>query len=342
MGVTIKDVAKAAGVSTATVSRVINNNPLISPRTAEKVKRVMKEMEYFPSSIARGFSNQSTYNIALIIDMENTNAFVNPFFYQIQYGIEKVICDHGYNLVIANQKTGSNRDSALNRIIYEKRADGIILPVFLLRKSIVKKIEEEKIPFVVLGEPENKFDVNWVDINNKMGGYIAVAHLMENRYKRIAFISGNLSDTFNKNRFSGYLEALEKYGAEPVQELVFKDVSGKEEGYRLANRLLEMENPPDALIFTNNIAAFGAIQAIKEKGRKIPDDIGVVSFDSFPVAELTDPQMTTVDIDVVELGVQIGIMIIKEIEMPSSSKKNSLLAVKIIARGSAERNISRK
>jgi DNA-binding LacI/PurR family transcriptional regulator len=341
MGVTIKDVAKAAGVSTATVSRVINNNPLISPDTVEKVRRIMREMKYFPSSIARGFSNRSTYNIALIIDMENTSAFVNPFFYLIQYGIERMICSHGYNLIIANQRTHIGRETALNRIILEKRADGIIFPAFLLKKNIVNKTEEEKIPFIVLGEPENKFNVNWVDINNRMGGYIAATHLIQNGYKKIAFISSDLNDTYNKNRYVGYLDALKECGIEYIQEFILKNVSGKDCGHTAARQLLEAENPPDSFVFTNNIPAFGAIQAIKEKGLRIPGDIGVVSFDNYPVAEFSDPPMTIVDIDVVELGIQAASMILKEIERPSSSKQNSLLSVRILSRGSAERQKSK-
>ncbi|MCT4542862.1 MAG: LacI family transcriptional regulator [Vallitalea sp.] len=340
MGVTIKDVAKATGVSTATVSRVINNSPLISPKTEEKVKRAMREMNYFPSSMARGFSNQNTYNIALIVDMDNYDAFVNPFFYKIQYGIEKIICKQGYNLIIANEKTTINRDTALNRIIREKRADGIIFPSFLLRKNIIKKMEEKQIPYVVIGEPLKKFNVNWVDINNQMAGYIATSHLIKNNYKRIAFVSGNFNDHFNTKRFNGYLKALKENKIVYDERLLIKDIVAKKSGYDVVNNYMKMDNHPDAFIFSNNIAAFGAMMAIKENGYKIPKDIGIVSFDNFLVAELTQPEMTTVDIDVLELGIQAGSMLVMEIDSPSTTKHNRLLSVKLITRGSAERSTS--
>lgn len=337
MAVTIRDVAKAAGVSTATVSRVINNNPIISIETNERVKKVMKEMGYFPNSIARSFARQSTYNITLIFDMDNFNAFVNPFFYQIQYGIEKVICSKGYSMVIINEKTMGNRDNALSKIIFEKRTDGIILPCFMLKKSIVKKMEEHKFPFVVIGEPENLYTVNWVDINNVMAGYIAAEHLIKNGYKNIAFVSGSMSDNFNKKRLEGYTRAMKKYNMECSSGMIIEGVSGKENGYTSMNKLLKGESRPDSVIYTNNISAFGAMKAIKENGYKIPEEIGVVSFDNFPVAELSEPNMTTVDIDVIDLGIQVAAMLLREIELPSQSKQNSLLSVKLISRGSAER-----
>ena len=339
MAVTVKDVAKAAGVSTATVSRVINNNSTISIDTYERVKKVMKEMNYFPNNIARNFASQHTYNITLIFDMDNLNAFENPFFYQIQYGIEKVICSRGYNMIIANEKTMVNRENALNRIIFEKRSDGIIMPSFLLKKSIVKRMEEQKFPFVVIGEPDSSFNVNWVDINNKMAGYIATEHLIKNGYKKIAFISGNMSDKFNQKRFEGYVKAMEKFNIDYSSEMILEGVSGKDEGYKAMSKLINESSKLDSVIFTNNLSAFGAIKAIKEKGYKIPEEIGLVSFDSFPVAELSEPNMTTVDIDVFELGIQVATMLLREIELPSESKQNSLLSVKLISRGSAERNI---
>lgn len=336
MGVTIKDVAKAAGVSTATVSRVINSSPLIPPDTSDKIRRIMKEMEYFPNNIARSFAHQSTYTIALIVDIDNTDAFANPFFYQVQYGIEKVACSHGYNLMIANEKTMINHENALNRMVFEKRVDGVVMPASLLKKSLIKRMEKEKFPFVVIGEPEEGFNVNWVDINNKMAGEIAAKHLIENGFKRIAFITGNSKDIFNKNRLNGYKSALKSCNIDFNQYFIKESEATQEDGYRIMNEMLEDDNPPDAVVVSNNIAAFGALRAIKRKGYKVPEEIGLVSFDTYPVAEFSEPQMSTVDIDVFDLGVQAATMLFKEIHIPSSSIQNSLLSVKLISRGTSE------
>lgn len=337
MTVTIKDVAKAAGVSTATVSRVVNGSTLITPDTSEKVRKVMLNMEYFPNSIARSFAHQSTYTVALVVDIDNTDAFNNPFFYQIQYGIEKVLSSRSYYLMIANEKTMISHETALNKLIFEKRVDGIILPASLLKKNLVKRMEKDRFPFIIIGEPEEGFNINWVDINNKMAGEIATNHLIKSGFKKIAFISGSLKDLFNKNRLNGFMEAMKKSNINVFQDLLIEGGSTKEDGYRIMNALMESKNKPDAVVVTNNICAFGALTAIREKGCKVPEEMGLISFDSYPVAEFSEPNMTTVDIDVFDLGVQAATMLLKEIEMPSANAQHSLLSVKLIARGTGER-----
>ncbi|HBR29924.1 MAG TPA: LacI family transcriptional regulator [Firmicutes bacterium] len=338
MGVTIKDVAKAAGVSTATVSRVLNNSNLITPQTTEKVRNAMRELGYFPNNIARSFANQNTYIIALVVDIEEPTAFNNPYFYQIQYGIEKYICPKGYYLMIVNENTLNHNGTAFSKLFFEKRVDGLILPVSLLHKNLVKKMEEQKFPFVIIGEPENSYDTNWIDINNKMAGEISTTHLIENQYKRIAFVSGSRKDLFNKNRLDGYLTALAKHGFQPNPDLIKEGGFSKEDGYSIMNEFFKQNNPPDGIVFTDNLVAFGALSAIKEHGIKIPDDIGLVSFDNFPVAELSDPQITTVDIDLLDLGIQAASMLLKEIQLPSTTKQQSLLSVRLIKRGTSKRS----
>jgi len=301
----------------------------------------MLNLEYFPNSIARSFAHQSTYTIALIVDIDNTDAFNNPFFYQIQYGIEKVLSSRSYYLMIANEKTMISHETALNKLIFEKRVDGIIFPAFLLKKNLVKRMEKDKFPFVVIGEPEESFIVNWVDINNKMAGEIATNHLIKNGFKKTAFISGNLKDIFNKNRLNGYLDVLEENNIHISQDLLKEGGFTKEDGYRIMKVLLESKHVPDSVIVTNNIAAFGALMAIREKGYKVPDEIGLVSFDNYPIAEFSEPNMTTVDIDVFDLGIQAATMLLKEIEIPSTSVQHSLLSVKLISRETSERLLNR-
>lgn len=337
MSVTIKDVAKAAGVSTATVSRVLNNSSLISPQTAEKVRNAMRELGYFPNNIARSFAHQSTYIIALVVDIEEPTAFNNPYFYQIQYGIEKYICPKGYYLMIVNENTLNNSGTGFSKLFYEKRVDGLILPVSVLNKNLVKKMEEQKFPFVIIGEPENSYDTNWVDINNKMAGEISTTHLIENHFQRIAFVSGSQKDLFNRNRLDGYLTALAKHGIQPDPELIKEGGFSKEDGYAIMTAFLQLENPPDGIVFTDNLVAFGALTAIKAYGLSIPDDIGLVSFDNFPVTELSDPPITTVDIDLINLGMQAASMLLKEIQLPTKTKQQSLLSVRLIKRGTSER-----
>ena len=219
----------------------------------------------------------------------------------------------------------------------KKGSMALILPVSVLNKNLVKKMEEQKFPFVIIGEPENSYDTNWVDINNKMAGEISTTHLIENHFQRIAFVSGSQKDLFNRNRLDGYLTALAKHGIQPDPELIKEGGFSKEDGYAIMTAFLQLENPPDGIVFTDNLVAFGALTAIKAYGLSIPDDIGLVSFDNFPVAELSDPPITTVDIDLINLGMQAASMLLKEIQLPTKTKQQSLLSVRLIKRGTSER-----
>jgi DNA-binding LacI/PurR family transcriptional regulator len=199
-------------------------------------------------------------------------------------------------------------------------------------------MEEEKFPFIVLGEPNNIYDVNWIDIDNKLGGEIGTEHLIQEGYENIAFVSGSLQDTFNQHRLEGFKKIMNKYVRDlEFEKFVYDGVSTQEEGIQMIQKLFEQNQKTDAIIFTDNIAAFGAIKWLKEQGYQIPKDVGIISFDDYPIAELTDPKLTTVDIDVLDLGMQAGMMLLKEIEIPSESKKHSLLSVKLIQRESSKR-----
>lgn len=338
MGVNIKDVAKAAGVSASTVSRVINNNQIISSETRERVLKAMHSLDYHPNSIARSFANQSTYTIALLIDLDSSDAFTNPFFYEALHGIETVVYREGYYLIIANEKTMINNNRALDSLVFEKRVDGIIIPSSIVKNSVVKRLKDEKFPFVVMGEPSScREEVDWVDINNVQGGRQAVMHLLENSYRRIAYIGGSGDEDFNRNRIKGYRKALEERGIEIEPAYIKKGEVSREGGYKMMNELLQLPDCPDSIICSHNFISFGAMKAISEKGLKIPDDIGIVSFDNYPIAEFTEPQLTTIDIDVFDLGVQAATILMKLMKMPSSRQQQSLISTKVVKRGSSVR-----
>ena len=334
----IKDVARAAGVSVSTVSRIINNNPLISDETREKVLKIMKEFNYVPNSMARGLSNQQAFTVALLVNIEDTKSFSNPFFYEVMHGIETVVYGRGLCLIIANLQTSLNKDDMFNRLIHEKRTQGVILPSSIMNPHLVKELKNIKFPFVTIGEPSGiKEPIDWVDINNFQGGQQAFEHLLAQGYKNIAFIGGSQSQVFNKNRLSGYKAALAGNGLEYRQEYVLEGKSSKNDGFELMLQLLKLPQRPDAVICSDNILSMGAMKAIKNANLRIPEDVGVLSFDNVPIAELLDPSLTTVDIDVFELGVQAANILFKLIDNPSARQQQSLISTCIEARESTMR-----
>lgn len=336
MGVTIKDVAMHAGVSIATVSRYLNNSPFIAHETSEKIRGVMQELKYSPNSIARSFVNQTTNTVAFIVDSNNKDSFGNPYFLQIQYGIEKILGSRGYYLMIVNVGNKSNGESILDRLITEKRVDGIILPALLAKRNLVRKIYERNFPCVVFGQLKDNTDISWVDLDNVMGGELATDHLVKNGCQKIAFVGCDLKHKFAAQRLQGYRNAIMRNGHRFIQDNVLDGYIGKEKGSEIIEELLSRKDHPDGFIFSDNVAAFGAISTAKDMGVKIPDEIQIVSFDDYMVSVLSEPKMTVVDIDVFDLGAQAATMLLKQFDSPSLNKQQSMISVKLISRGSSK------
>ena len=334
----IKDVAKVSGVSTATISRIINNNPLVSMETREKVLRVMKDLNYVPNSMARGLSNQKSYTIALLINVKHAKSFYNPFFYEVMHGIEATVYSKDFCLIIANQQTSHKKDDMLKWLIRGKRSQGVIIPSSIIDAQNVRELKKIGYPFVVIGEPGNTNEpIDWVDINNNQGGRQAVQHLLDNGYSRIAYIGGSQKELFNKRRLSGYFDALAEHGLPAETELVREGGTTRKDGMAMMNELLALPQRPDAVICSENILGLGAVTAIQKAGLAIPDDIGVMSFDNYPIADLLELEITTIDVDVYELGRQAATILFRMIENPEARQQQSLISTSIQARESTDR-----
>lgn len=331
----INDIAKAAGVSKATVSRIINGNPAISEETRQKVLKVMKELNYVPNSMARGLSNQQAFTVALLININDVKSFGNPFFYEVMHGIETVVYSRGLCMIIANLESSLKQNELLKWLIYGKRTQGVILPSSLMSNQLVKELKKIKFPFVTIGEPEGiKEPIDWVDINNYQGGMQALEHMLSQGYRRVAYIGGEQVKIFNKRRLGGYQAALEQNGLAYRPEYVCEGPSTKDNGYRSMKQLLSLPEPPDAIICSDNILCLGAMKAIHEAGLNIPNDVGILSFDNMPIADLVEPTLTTVDIDVFQLGVQTANILFKIIDNPEARQQQSLISTCIKMRES--------
>lgn len=337
MVVTIKDVAKKAGVSISTVSKVINNAPTISDITKVRVKQIMEELNYYPNSIARSFVSQNSYNIGILMELKRSYAFLNPYLYEILGGIEEVAQQNGYFLTLSNINSVMYNRNALDKIVMGKRFDGLIIHVAALTKSMIQRLEELEFPFIVIGQPAFECGVCWIDINNKLAGEIVTNHLIDEGYKRIAFIGGIQKDRISANRQNGYKNALLNKGVKIEKYYIKEGGTTLEEGFRLMNELLDLPNPPDSVVCTNNFIAFGGIKAIQSRGLKIPGDIAVVGFDNYPLSQLTDPQLTVVDIDVFELGVQAANALMNKLKNPNLQVQYSMLSPTLIVRESSKK-----
>jgi DNA-binding LacI/PurR family transcriptional regulator len=338
VGVSIRDVAKAAGVSTATVSRIINNSPLISPETRDRTLKVMEELNYVPNSLARALSNQKSFNVTLLIDIADVKSFSNPFFYEVMHGIETVVYKKGLCLTIASTKNSDKKTDILDWLIHGKRMQGLIIPVSLADETVIEKLEEMRFPFVLVGEPQGPAEsVHWVDIHNRQGGQMAVSHLAANGYRNIGLIVGNKNEKFNRNRLAGYLDALAQNGMTVREEYIKESNGTKQDAYEKMKELLALDIRPDAVIGGDNILCYGAMKAVKEAGLHIPSQVGIVSFDDYPLAELLEPSLTAVVIDVFELGVLAADTLLNMLDDPESKQQQYYIPTCIKERESTKR-----
>lgn len=337
MAVTIKDIAKKAGVSPSTVSRVANGSTAISDETRQRILEVMEEMNYHPNSLARNFANGSTNTIGLVIDAEEENTFSNAFFNRSVYAIEAVVQSKGYNLIITNNRENKNR-TAVKNLILENRVDGIILPSSSVTSKLINLLVEEDFPFLVLGEPEIEKDrISWVDVNNAAGSEMAVKHLAQMGYQRIAFLFENLNTVFAKNRLAGFKEGLKEASLPYVENLIqtWKENDGVLD--KELESMLSGKEKPDAFICSNNIIAFQVLKYLKSRKISVPDDIGVVTFDNYPFAEYMDPPLTIVDVDTYTLGEQAATNLFNKIKRTDRGSQQTVISTKLIVRQSSQR-----
>lgn len=335
MAITIKDVAKKAGVSPSTVSRVINGKGVISEETKNRINQVMEELHYFPNSLARNFANGSTYSIGLVIDARDENTFSNAFFNRSVFAIETVAQNNGYNLLIVNDREGTDATSSIEKLVFEKKVDGLILPPSMIKKKLIHKFLELDFPFVVLGEPKFfKMESSWVDVNNKQGSEIAVKHLVERGYKHIAYFYDKNDNIFEQKRLEGYKSGLEKAGYKINEKYIIESIGDKNKYYEEAINILKTSNPPDAFLCSNNIIAFYVLKAIKDRKLSVPNQIGIITFDNYPIAEYMDPPLSVVDIDTYALGEQVTTILLQKIEKSNSMNQQTLISTNLILRES--------
>ncbi len=331
MSITIKDVARSANVSISTVSKVINGSSRISKATIERVNKVMKDLDYHPNSIARRFVSQSSKTICLVMDLQQGDAFTNPYLYEILGGIEKTIQEKDFFLTITNIRNQEDPISFIVKIIREKRADGLIIHMPCMTPQLMKELNNQKFPFVILGEPQFPAPVSWIDVNNSSAGRLAAEHMIDIGKKEIAFLGGPKTDIISEKRLEGIREVL-KYHNKPLKkENTIKGELSSDDGYQNTKDLLK-NRKPDGIIVTNSFMALGALKAISELGISIPDKIGVISFDNYPLAPYTTPPLSVVDINVFDLGKQAASMLFDVMREPENNLQNYVLSTKLIVR----------
>lgn len=320
--VTVSDVAKKAGVSTSTVSRVISNNPKISQRTKDKVISVMNELGYYPNANARSLAMNKTGTIGVIMPTTTEELFLNPFFPEALRGIVKGASNGKYDLLLSTNSESDEELKIIKNFIRGSKVDGLILMSSKVEDPCIEYLRSIDFPFSVIGSPY-KFEneINYVDNDNEMAAYELTKYLIGIGKKRIAMIAGEENLIVTKKRLKGYKKALAEKNIKFEENLLFTGSFNEETGYKYGKKISEIEDRPDALIVTDDLVAFGAVRLFQSINISIPEDIAVASFNNSVLSRYSNIPLTSVDINAVELGRQSINLLIEGMEMDVKGKK---------------------
>jgi LacI family transcriptional regulator len=294
---TITDVARAADVSPATVSRTLNGTGAVSADRARRVREAAHRLGYLPSGPARALRRQRNQVWAAIIaDIENS------FFTSVVRGIEDVARAEDHRLVLCNSDEDLSTEAAYIDVVVAERMAGVVISVASPRESSLAPLLARDIPVVAVDRRPVQAPVDSVVVDNRRGGDDATTHLIEEGSRRVACITGPKRVDTATERLLGYQDALARAGRRDERALVRRADFREEGGYLAARSLLELEQPPDALFVANHPMTVGALRAIRELGRRIPDDVAIVGFDDSSLATLVHPTLSVVTQPAYEIG----------------------------------------
>ncbi|MGA2890349.1 MAG: LacI family DNA-binding transcriptional regulator [Terracidiphilus sp.] len=285
----IKDIARLANVSHPTVSRALQNSPLVNPRTAEKIRKIADETGYRASAVARSLVTRRTRTIGLVV-----TTTTDPFTSEVFSGIERVAHDRGYCVFLAESNADPERERKVVQNFAERRVDGIIVTSSRVGALYLPLLSELMVPIVLLNDQHPGAFVHSVMIGNLEGSRAAASHLAGLGHRRIAYVGDKLGYQSDAERFAGYSEALDTAGIPFVSELLVHGDGKPEAAMRAMDDLLTLSHPPTAVCCYNDMSALGAMRSIRLHGLRVPEDISVTGFDDLFFASYTQPSLTTV------------------------------------------------
>ncbi|TJY41521.1 LacI family transcriptional regulator [Cohnella pontilimi] len=336
MSVTIKDVAKKAGVSPSTVSRVIAEHPRISAKTSRKVREVMDELGYHPNMMAKSLVSKTTKTIGVILPRPAEELLLNFFFYEFMRGVMAQLTRAGYDLLMAGGNNEREELETVTRLVRGGRIDGLLLLYSRIADPIIAFLHKEKVPFVLIGRSLDYENVLSVDNDNVQAAYDATKHLIAQGQRRIGFVSGPTHLAMTQDRLAGYTKALAEAGLPFKQGWVVEGEFLLESGYRAMASIMSQPEPPTALVVIDDFVAFGVLKGLAELGFRVPQDVAIVSFNNIALAELTMPPITSVDIGTYQLGYTASQMLLSTI-LQEQIQPRQLIPHRLVIRESSLR-----
>ncbi len=330
---TIYDVAARAGVSAATVSRVLNGRGTVSPDLAERVTAAVQELSYRPNGVARNLRRRATTVWGLII-----SDIGNPFFTAIVRGVEDAAHEAGFSLVLCNSDDMLDKEQRYIQIALAEQMAGVIITPASEAESDLTPLLERGIPVVAVDRRLGRHDVDTVVGDNLRGARLATEHLLASGCRRIACITGPTQTTTAQERLEGYRQAVTAAGLKVDEDLIMVENFKEDGGYDGAERLLSLEDRPDGLFVANNLMTVGALEALVDAGVQVPRDLLLVGFDDIPWARLTRPRLTTVHQPTYEMGREAGLLLAARLTSDPGHARTVILSPTLQIRESSRRD----
>lgn len=307
---TIKDVAKLAGVSSTTVSHVINKTRFVAEDTSKAVWDAIQQLNYSPSAVARSLKVNTTKSIGMIITTSEA-----PYFAEIVLAVEEHCYQQGYSLFLCNTQNEPEKIQNHLDMLIKKRVDGVLVMCSEYTRDSLELFNGTNIPMVVMDWGKADDHSDRILDNSFEGGYLATQHLIENGHKDIGVIAGHLSKTLSKERYEGFLKAMHKANLPVRQEWIYEGDFEPESGFEQMNNLLRLEKLPTAIFCFSDTIALGAISALSEKGLSVPSDMSIIGYDNIHSSRFYSPPLTTIHQSKSRLGIKALNILLERIKI---------------------------
>jgi len=330
---TLEEVGALAGVSRATVSRVINGSPKVSPDVRAAVERALAKLGYTPNLAARSLVTRRTDTLALVVCEPEERIFSDPFFAAVVRGLTSAAAAADKNLVLLLAQDEGERERA-QRYLRPEHVDGVVLMSLHGDDPLPRHLRRAGTPTVLVGRPFGRGGIPYVDADNRGGARLAVEHLLAQGRKRVATIAGPANMCAGVDRLDGYRDALAAGDPDVEPALVEEGDFGEESGYAAMRRLLAASPQLDAVFAASDLMAAGALRALREAGRDVPGDVAVVGFDDVPLAAHLQPSLTTVRQPLDEMSQATADLLMHRIAHPAERVKPIVCPTALVVRAS--------
>ena len=331
---TLDEVARVAGVSRATVSRVVNGSPKVSPDVRRTVERAVDRLGYVPNRAARSLVTRRSESIAVVITEPATRLFSDPFFPRIIRGISTALAARDLQLVLL-MPDDPQEEARTVRYLTGGHVDGVILVSLHGDDPLPQELAARRVPFVVVGRPPRGTEVDHVDADNRGGAKLATHHLIDGGRRRIATIAGPADMVAGQDRLAGYRDALTDASLAQDPTLVAVGDFTHDSGAGAMEQLLARRPDLDAVFCASDLMAAGALGVLQASGRHVPDDVAIVGYDDSPVATTTRPPLTSIRQPVEEMGREMVHLLGESMDRGDRIARRVILATELIQRASS-------